>query len=61
MAFGRGIHFCVGAPLARLETRVVVEELLAAAQRLELDPERPTRYVPSLFVRRPADLFLRVA
>jgi cytochrome P450 len=60
MAFGRGIHFCVGAPLARLEARVVVEELLAAAQRIELDPERPTRYVPSLFVRRPAELFLRV-
>ena len=61
MSFGRGIHFCVGAPLARLETCVVVEELLARAQRIEIDPDRPSRYVPSLFVRRPARLALRVA
>ena len=28
MAFGVGIHFCLGAPLARLETQILVEELL---------------------------------
>jgi cytochrome P450 len=61
MAFGRGLHFCVGAPLARLETRVVVEELLARTRRLAVDPARPSRYVPSLFVRRPAWLALTVA
>ena len=61
MAFGRGIHFCVGAPLARLETRVVLEELLDRSSRIELDPDRPPRYAPSLFVRRPASLALRVA
>jgi cytochrome P450 len=61
MAFGRGIHFCVGARLARLETRVIVEELLARTQRFEIDPARPPRYLPSLFVRRPAWLALEVA
>ncbi len=43
MAFGPGgIHHCLGAPLARLEVRVVFEELLGRAFELELagPPER---------------------
>ncbi len=41
-AFGRGIHMCAGAPLARMEIRVLVEELLKRTQRFELAgmPER---------------------
>jgi len=60
LGFGRGIHFCVGAPLARLEARVVLEELLARTRAIELDPARPAVHVPSLFVRRLAELHLRV-
>ena len=36
LAFGHGVHFCLGGNLARLEMRVVFEELLAAFASLEL-------------------------
>ena len=59
VGFGSGIHFCLGAPLARMETRIVLERLLARTSgfRLADDEARPT-HVPSLFVRRLADLTL---
>ncbi|MGP8304200.1 cytochrome P450 family protein [Streptomyces inhibens] len=37
VAFGHGIHFCLGAPLARLETRIAVRTLLERCPKLELD------------------------
>src|SRR6202034_3939105 len=40
MAFGRGIHHCVGAPLARIEARVVLSVLLERTASFTLDPER---------------------
>jgi len=52
LGFGRGIHHCVGAPLARREARVAVDALLDASTRLALDPMSPPRYVNSCFVRR---------
>jgi cytochrome P450 len=45
LAFGRGPHNCVGAPLARLELRVALEELLARTEDFDLDgPIKPTRF-----------------
>jgi cytochrome P450 len=39
LSFGRGIHFCVGAPLARLEARVAFEELTRRLPGLRLAPD----------------------
>jgi cytochrome P450 len=36
LAFGFGNHFCLGAALARMEARLVLEELLARADRFEV-------------------------
>lgn len=39
MSFGLGPHFCVGAPLARLQASIVVETLLRRLPNLRLDPQ----------------------
>ncbi|WP_338057404.1 cytochrome P450 [Streptomyces yunnanensis] len=48
LAFGRGAHFCIGAPLARLEGRVALNILLDRFPNLRSDPDRPPRFLPSL-------------
>jgi hypothetical protein len=49
LAFGHGIHFCLGKSLARLEARVAFEELLAAAPDYALDGPAP--WLPSMWAR----------
>ena len=51
LAFGRGIHFCVGAPLARLESTVAFELLARGVKEIRLDPANTFEYEPSFVLR----------
>ena len=59
IAFGRGIHFCVGAALARLEATVVLGQLLERTS--DFRATDTGRWLPSLLVRRLEHLHLAVA
>lgn len=55
VSFGHGIHFCIGAPLARLEARIAIRQLLERLPVLEVATITPT--FPELFaVRKPLEL-----
>ncbi|WP_063786143.1 cytochrome P450 family protein [Streptomyces noursei] len=51
LSFGHGIHYCLGAPLARLEAGVAVRALLERCPDLRLDTSEPLVYIPGMLVR----------
>jgi cytochrome P450 len=60
LAFGQGMHFCVGARLARMEARVILEELLSSTARFSIPADFTPRYISSIFVRRLSKLVLEL-
>ncbi|GAA3486364.1 cytochrome P450 [Streptomyces cremeus] len=60
LAFGHGIHFCVGAPLARLEGRIAIRTLLERCPDLALDPGAGALdWLPGLLIRGVRELPVR--
>ena len=51
MGFSRGLHYCLGAPLARLEMRVALEVLTQRLPGLRLVPGQKLSYVTSVVLR----------
>jgi cytochrome P450 len=61
LGFGLGKHFCLGAALARMETRVALQALRASADRLLLDCDpAELRHKPSMGIRRLQSLPVRL-
>jgi cytochrome P450 len=52
LAFGHGIHYCVGAALARIEARAVLTTLLDRTREFAVDPDDAPRWADSFLVRR---------
>lgn len=67
IAFGRGVHSCPGAPLARAEAKVSLERILERTKSIRLSDEhhgpageRRFNYVPTFILRGLTDLYLEI-
>jgi hypothetical protein len=59
LAFGQGLHLCLGANLGRLETQIAVAELARRYPRLRLIPDQPLTFHPNISFRGPQTLRVR--
>ena len=60
LAFAAGPHFCLGAPLARLEATIAVQAFATRLRAPELDPDS-LAYKPNLNLRGPEQMVVRFA
>ncbi|SES30296.1 Cytochrome P450 [Lentzea xinjiangensis] len=59
LAFGHGIHHCLGAPLARLEGRIALGALLETLDLAWADTTAPLAWIPGGIMRGPLSLPVR--
>jgi cytochrome P450 len=59
LAFGFGIHYCIGAPLARLEARIAMDAFLRRFPKVSLRDQR-REWIDSFVVRGPKSLPLEL-
>lgn len=60
VSFGHGIHFCIGAPLARLEARIAIRQLVERMPKIKVIEPLP-RYAELFAVRKPLELWVTSA
>ena len=58
LGFGLGVHFCPGAPLARLEGQIAIQEILRRLTNIRRADADPIPYVPTVIQRIPIRLKL---
>lgn len=56
LGFGRGVHFCLGAPLARLQGRVALSVLTQRLRNLRFASDRPVKFWQVTMFRGPVSL-----
>jgi cytochrome P450 len=59
LAFGLGLHYCLGASLGKLEARLALEELTARYPRLRLVERQTLSFHPNISFRGPQALWVR--
>jgi len=58
ISFGQGIHFCLGARLARLEAEIALETLAKNLPSLNLVANQTLEYSPNITFRGPKELLV---
>ncbi|MEM8786346.1 MAG: cytochrome P450, partial [Pseudomonadota bacterium] len=59
IAFGHGIHMCIGAPLARLQLKIILETLTKRFPNMTLSDDRALEWIRTIAFRGPTSLPVR--